>query len=311
MLTTPVVRLLKTQVPDAEVHFLTKQKHVCLLEANPYIDQIHFFNKKLDEIIPALKKEKFEAVIDLHHNLRSMKVKYSLSAPAYSFRKLNFEKWLLVNLKVDKLPNIHIVERYLETLSQFEITNDGQGLDYFIPEKETFNTGDLPESFQQGFIAVILAGTYFTKRLPAEKYMSLLKNEKYRFLLLGGHEENLVAEKIVETCSTNVINFCGQLTINQSASIVQQAKLVISNDTGLMHIAAAFRKKILSVWGNTVPQLGMHPYLPADGSRMLEVAGLKCRPCSKLGKHECPKNHFRCMNEISEAALINWVNNNY
>ena len=282
------------------------------MEANPYIDRIYSFEKRLDEVIPALKKENYDCVIDLHHNIRSLKVKYSLRpAKSFSFKKLNFEKWLLINFKIDKLPNIHIVERYLETLKSFGILDDGKGLDYFIPEQEKFNTDELPAGFHEGYIALILAGTYFTKRLPAGKYLPLISNPGYRFVLLGGESEKEIAQSIMSVASGNVVDYCGQLTINQSASLVEQARLVISNDTGLMHIAAAFRKKILSVWGNTVPQLGMHPYLPAEGSKMLEVNGLKCRPCSKLGKNECPKKHFQCMNNISEQSLIDWVKSNY
>ena len=311
VLTTPVVRQLKQQFEGAEVHFLTKQKHRCLLEANPYIDQLYSFDKKLDEVIPSLKKEKYDYIIDLHHNIRSLKIKRSLGIPSFSFKKLNFEKWLLVNFKIDKLPNLHIVDRYLETLNSFGINDDGKGLDYFIPESENFDVTQLPDSFQKGYIALILAGTYFTKRLPAEKYFSLIEHKNFNFVLLGGNSEQEMAEKIMAGAGSNVVNLCGKLSINQSASVVSQARLVISNDTGLMHIAAAFQKKILSVWGNTVPQLGMHPYLPGEGSRMLEVKGLKCRPCSKLGKHECPKKHFECMNRISEASILNWVEKNY
>ncbi len=294
-----------------EIHFLTKQKHRCLLEANPYISKIYSFEKKLEEVVPSLKAENYDSIIDLHHNLRSLKIKRSLPCRSFSFKKLNFEKWLLVNFKIDKLPNIHIVERYLDTVKSFGIKDDGKGLDYFIPEAEKFDVNSLPGGFQNNFIAIILGGTYFTKRLPAEKYKPLIGNQQYKFVLLGGDSEAEMAQSIMAGAGENVVNFCGKLNINQSASLVEQARLVISNDTGLMHIAAAFRKKILSVWGNTVPQLGMHPYLPAEGSRMLEVNGLKCRPCSKLGKHECPKKHFNCMNLIPESALTNWLEKNF
>lgn len=296
---------------DVEIHFLTKQKHHCLLEANPYLDKIYSFEKKLDEVIPLLKSEKYDYIIDLHRNIRSLKVKRALRGKSFTFKKLNFEKWLLVNFKIDKLPNIHIVERYLETLKSFGIRDDANGLDYFIPEIEKFNINELPEHFQHGFVAIILAGTYFTKRLPAEKYLPLIRNKHYNFVLLGGNNETEMAQSIIDVAGENVIDFCGKLSINQSASLVEQARLVITNDTGLMHIAAAFRKRILSVWGNTVPQLGMHPYLSAEGSKMLEVNGLKCRPCSKLGKHECPKKHFNCMNQIPESSIVDWVAGNY
>jgi ADP-heptose:LPS heptosyltransferase len=311
VLTTPVVRQLRTQLQDSEVHFLTKQKYRCLLEGNPYINHLYSFEKTLDEVIPALKKENYDFVIDLHRNLRSLRIKNSLRVKSFSFEKLNFKKWLLVNLKIDKLPDIHIVERYLDTLKSFGIKNDRKGLDYFIPEQEKFDINNLPAGFQEGYIVLALAGTYFTKQLPAEKYLPLVNNSQYRFVLLGGTTEKKAAQSIMSAAGDNVVDYCGQLSINQSASLVGQARLVISNDTGLMHIAAAFRKKILSVWGNTVPQLGMYPYLPAEGSEILEVKGLKCRPCSKLGKHKCPKKHFKCMNNISAQSLVNWVERNY
>lgn len=311
VLTTPVVRQLRKQLEDVEIHFLTKQKHRCLLEANPYINKIYSFEKKLDEVVPLLKLENYDYIIDLHRNIRSMRVKMALKGKSFSFKKLNFEKWLLVTFKIDKLPNIHIVDRYLETIGSFGIKDDKQGLDYFIPEQEKFNISELPEGFQNGFVAVILAGTYYTKRLPVEKYLPLINNKRFNFVLLGGKNEIGMAQSIVEVTGENVVNLCGRISINQSASLVEQARLVISNDTGLMHIAAAFRKKILSVWGNTVPQLGMHPYLSAEGSKILEVNGLKCRPCSKLGKHECPKKHFNCMNQIPESSLVDWVIGNY
>jgi ADP-heptose:LPS heptosyltransferase len=262
VLTTPVVRQLRTQLQDSEVHFLTKQKYRCLLEGNPYINHLYSFEKTLDEVIPALKKENYDFVIDLHRNLRSLRIKNSLRVKSFSFEKLNFKKWLLVNLKIDKLPDIHIVERYLDTLKSFGIKNDRKGLDYFIPEQEKFDINNLPAGFQEGYIVLALAGTYFTKQLPAEKYLPLVNNSQYRFVLLGGTTEKKAAQSIMSTAGDNVVDYCGQLSINQSASLVGQARLVISNDTGLMHIAAAFRKKILSVWGNTVPQLGMLP-LPA------------------------------------------------
>ena len=101
----------------------------------------------------------------------------------------------------------------------------------------------------------------------------------------------------------NVLNACGLYNITQSASIVKQSKVVISHDTGLMHIAAAFSKKIISVWGNTVPEFGMYPYQPDPDSMIIQIENLKCRPCSKLGFKKCPKKHFRCMNDINTEQV--------
>jgi len=79
----------------------------------------------------------------------------------------------------------------------------------------------------------------------------------------------------------------------------------------MMHIAAAFRKKILSFWGNTVPKFGMYPYKPHPASRIMEVKGLPCRPCSKLGYASCPKKHLRCMNDQDIAGAVTWIRENY
>ena len=107
-----------------------------------------------------------------------------------------------------------------------------------------------------------------------------------------------------------VFNSCGYYNISQSASLIRQATAVLTNDTGLMHVAAAFHKPIVSVWGNTIPGFGMYPYLPGkfkSDSMIAEVKGLSCRPCSKLGFTECPKKHFKCMNQIEVDPVVDFL----
>lgn len=311
VLTSPVLRCLKTQFPDAEVHFLTKKRNVDLLQANPYIDKILLFDHSLSDVVQALKSENYDYIIDLHNNLRSLAVKLRLKVKSYSFNKLNFRKVLLTKLKMDMMPKGHIVDRNLGTLRHFNIVNDGKGLEYFIPEADEFPMSQLPDNFRKGYVALVLAGTYPTKKLPVEKYKKLIAESSISFVLLGGKSERSMASSILAWNTGNVVDFTGKLRINQSASLVKNARLVISNDTGLMHIAAAFHKRILSVWGNTSPELGMFPYLPGEGSEILEIKGLPCRPCSKLGYDECPKKHFRCMNDIPETRIIDWVNREF
>ena len=295
------------QYPSAEVHFLTKKRNADLLQANPYIDKIQLYDGSISNLISDLKAEKYDYIIDLHNNLRSLAVKFSLNAQSYSFNKLNFRKLLFTRFGINTMPDKHIVDRAMETLRSFNIENDGKGLDYFIPDGDEFLQDELPENFRSGYIALVLAGTYTTKKMPVAKYRNLISGSNVPFVLLGGKSERILASEILDWNTGNVVDFTGQLRINQSASLVKKALLVISNDTGLMHIAAAFRKKILSVWGNTSPEFGMYPYLPGKGSEMIEVKGLGCRPCSKLGYRKCPKKHFRCMNDIQEDKIIDWV----
>ncbi len=311
VLTSPVVRCLKKQVPGAEIHFVVKQKHAPIVRANPYIDKIHLYRENLNELISALQKEKFHFIIDLHQNFRSHQIKTRLKKPARSLKKLNLRKYMLTRLKINFLPEKHIVDRYMDTLSEFDVTYDGKGLDYFIPENENFHRSKLPESFRNGFVAFAIAGTYPTKKLPSGKVLEICQKIDSPVILLGGKEELKEGKRIEAQSKGNVFNLAGKTTLNQSAGLVRDSRLVLTNDTGLMHIAAAFKKKILSFWGNTVPEFGMTPYQPDPASRLMEVKNLKCRPCSKLGYPKCPKKHFRCMNDLNMEEAIQWIKKNF
>ena len=299
VLTTPIIRCIKQQIQGVEIHYITKQKFSSVIEANPYIDKIHSIKDSIFEITDELKKENFDYVIDLHHNIRTLKLKWILGKKSFSFRKLNWEKFLMVYFKINKLPKLHIVDRYFETLHSIGVKNDSKGLDYFISEKDIVNISSyLPAHFQDGYTVLVVGGSYFTKQIPINKLKEFCELSSKPLVLLGGKEDVLNSEEVHQAFLGKTINLCGQLNINQSASIIQQAQKVITSDTGLMHIAAAFKKNIMSVWGNTIPEFGMGVYLPSNESKIVEVKNLSCRPCSKLGHHSCPKKHFKCMNDI-------------
>lgn len=307
VLTSPVIRCIKKQLPNAEVHYITKKIFKEIVENNPYIDKLHCFDGNLRKILSDLKKENFDYIIDLHHNLRSFILKGKLGIKSFSINKLNLEKWLMVNLKVNKLPHVHIVDRFFQTVKDLNVTNDGEGLDYFIPDHDIVELSTLPESHQKGYIALVIGAKHATKKLPLHKIIALCKQINKPVLMLGGKEDKATGDKVFYGVGSKVYNTCGIYNLNQSASLVQQADKVITHDTGMMHIAAAFKKDIISIWGNTIPAFGMYPYYPSnekkDKSRIIEVRDLPCRPCSKLGFKECPEQHFKCMEEIDEKKI--------
>lgn len=307
VLTTPVIRCLKNQLPGCEIHFLTKSSFLQVVEPNPYIDQIHLLNDNLEELISRLKSEKFDFIADLHNNLRSRKVTLSLGVPSKSFSKLNIRKWLFVNLKWRLMPDVHIVDRYLETVSSLGIINDNQGLDFFIKPGTETALQQLPEFMNSGFVALVIGAKHATKKLPVSQLKLLVRQLKYPVLLVGGPEDEATGNEISSGQEQRVFNGCGKFSLAASAFLVSRAGLVITHDTGLMHIAAAFGKKIISVWGNTVPEFGMYPYLKKGSGQsvIIENRELNCRPCSKIGYQKCPKKHFKCMNDLdmNELAL--------
>jgi ADP-heptose:LPS heptosyltransferase len=307
VLTSPVVRCLKQQLKNSEIHFFTKKSFVSLVQNNQNIDKVFSFEKEVNEVLPELKKENYDWVIDLHHNLRSMQVKRALGKPSKSFNKLNIEKWLLVNFKINTLPKKHIVDRYFETIIHLGVKNDLKGLDFFINAENEIDISSLSKEFHNGYLAFVIGAKHNTKKLPVEKIISICKKLNCPVVLIGGKEDFEVGKEIearVKNQESRILNTCGNFNLQQSASLIKQAERVITHDTGMMHIAAAFQKNIISVWGNTVPEFGMYPYMPGKESQIVEVKNLSCRPCSKIGFEKCPKGHFKCMNEIDEAAFI-------
>lgn len=315
VLTSPVIRCLKNQMHgEVEIHYLIRKKFYDVLKAHPLVAKFHIVEpgNLRTEVIPRLKDENFDYVIDLHNNLRSFQVKKMLGKLAFTVNKVNIQKWVMVNFKWNVLPKNHIVDRYLDTVKPFGIKNDGLGLDYFIPPEDAIDIRTLPTAHQNGFIAIVIGGNYFTKKLPAEKILGICRKIKLPLVLLGGREDAETGESILKEYQKTMpetpnflFNACGKYNINQSASLISQAKKVITHDTGLMHIAAAFRKEIISVWGNTIPEFGMYPYYGRSEIRnpKFEIHNLPCRPCSKLGFAKCPKKHFKCMRLQDEDEI--------
>jgi len=310
VLTTPVIRCLKNQVDGAVVHYLTKDQYAGILEPNPYVDKIWLYKNNMKELLAQLKAEEFDYIIDLHHNIRTLRIKSKLRKLSFSFDKLNIEKWLLVNLKINKLPDKHIVDRYLDTVKIFDVENDQLGLDYFLQKEESDSADPIILAIPSKYVLLVIGAQHETKKATPEKLAEICDKLNFSVVISGGKNDQILAGSILNKLiiNRNVIDTTGKLSLNQSAQLVKNAEVVITHDTGLMHIAAAFKKKILSVWGNTIPEFGMSPYFADPESRIFEVKGLKCRPCSKIGHQSCPKKHFRCMKDQNSEEIAEWAN---
>lgn len=309
VLTTPVIRCIFQQVKEVEVHFLTKKRFASIIESNPYISKVYTIESRVSEVINDLKKEKYDHIIDLHKNLRSGLVLTNLLKPYTAFNKLNFEKWLMVKFKINRLPNVHIVDRYMQAASFLGISIDNKGLDFFIPESEEVSFDGPLSILKQGYIAVVIGGNHKTKILPAEIVTDIVLQLNHPVAILGGKEDAERGSFIERNSNGKAINLCGTYSLMESASIVKQSLAVLTNDTGLMHIAAAFNKPIASVWGNTIPEFGMYPYVRTGTPVLIaQVNDLKCRPCSKLGYPECPLKHFKCMKDQNREEIVSFLN---
>ena len=309
VLTTPVVRCIKKQLTGVEVHYATKKSFADIVSLNPYIVKIHLLGESLPELVKNLKAENFDLVIDLHHNLRTLRIKRALGVKSHSFNKLNWQKWLLVNLKINKLPTVHIVDRYLDTTKSLGIKNDHEGLDFFYSANDAAKACDLLSNSSESYVAVVLGANHATKQLPIDKVVTLCQ-ELIKLnatpVLVGGKGETALAQQVINQVGLDspLINLVGQTSLGTSAAVINLCKAVFTNDTGLMHIAASLKKPVITYWGNTTTAFGMYPYLTQHFNS--EVEDLSCRPCSKIGYNKCPKGHFKCMNDQKLEESLSW-----
>jgi ADP-heptose:LPS heptosyltransferase len=305
VLTTPVLRSLKKS-GDCEIHYLTKESYREVLAGNPYIDRLFCIRRDVSELKDELRNQHYDHVIDLHKNLRSWRTLLALKRPFSSFNKLNKKKWLYVNFRINLLPDVHIAERYLEAAAFAGVKYDGGGLDFYIDE-ETDVRMMLPPAFRKKYVCIVAGAKQYTKRIPASLISRLAEGLKLPVVLLGGREDSTLAEEISDASPEKVFNACGMFSLQGSAALIRDSALVITADTGLMHIAAALKKPVITLWGNTVHAFGMYPLLPDDLGHLsaeFEINGLQCRPCTKLGYSRCPKKHFNCMMQHDVEAIL-------
>jgi len=305
--TTPVVRCLKKQLPDAEIHFLTKPAFKYIYDNNPYLDRLLLLKPTLSETIEEIKAEKYDYIIDLHNNLRTSLIKLRTGIKSSTYKKQRLRKWLSLKFNLKLVPPVHLVERYLKTVKFLGVKNDGKPIDYYVKTKHDLKKL-LPPTHQEKYVAFVIGATHFTKRMPNEKIISICRQINQPVVLLGGEDVKANGTEIANAIGNNIYNACGITSLDESVFLVSKAEKTIGFDTGLTHIAEAFDKPIASIWGGTVPELlGVQPYMVKNA----EVIGINisCRPCSKFGLEKCPLGHFKCMKDIPDDTVVNFANN--
>ncbi len=304
LLTTPVLRALKKKYIGSEIHFLVKQQFVDAVRFNPNISNLFIYNPdKIHDLIRELKSANYNFVIDLQNNFRSRKITRSLGIRTYRFSKPTFKKMLLVKLKINLLKDLKsIPERYAEAVDSLEL--DSKGLDLFYPDNIV---SQIPE--QEKYIGFCPGAQHFTKRWLPEYFIELgklLKEIGFKIVVFGGSSDKSICEEISNgiTGSLNLQNYNDLL---QTAVNMKKCKLIVSNDSGLMHTAAAVGVPLISILGSSIKEFGFSPF--GVQNVILENNSLNCRPCSHIGRAECPKGHFKCMKELTPQLIFDQLQN--
>jgi len=295
ILTTPIIRCLKQQL-NSEIDFLTKNKYERLLVRNPNIRDIFALTDSSEYIMQILRSKEYDFVVDLQNNLKSFKLRLALGAKSFVFSKENLKRYILIYFGIDLLNN-HIVDRYFKTVNKLNVYNDNKGLDYFLPD-----SFDINFNIDQDYICWCIGGAHERKKLSVIQISDVISQLEIPVILIGASNEKALSTEIIASIkSDNVYDFCGETSIEESAYLVKNSSLVLTNDTGMMHIASAFDNPIISFWGCTKPSLGFGAYMPKNISESV-ITHLSDKPCSKHGKY-CKFESKGCIKEIASEDI--------
>ncbi len=311
VLTFPVVRALKVAFPACQIDYVTKKNFKSLLAACQGLENIFVLEQSLLDLKKQIDFKEYDAVLDLHHNLRTLLLTAFTGAKVYRFPKNNWQKWLLTRFKMKPKRRIHVVERYLKTLNTaFGLEIKAPQGNYDVPVQDQFLIEQEIGFKPKEFLAFAIGAQFATKRLPTDLMIDLIKKVQAPVVLLGGKEDASVAQEIQSALpEQQIISMAGKLSIHASAWLVQNAAALLTHDTGLMHIGASFDLPIHLIWGNTTRDFGMYPLRPEQAKCFhYEVEDLSCRPCSKIGHQRCPKGHFDCMRQQDLNQIAKQLN---
>ena len=318
ILSSPLLRGLRASAgSSARIDFVVKKQYAELVKFNHHLSIVHEYDEAtglggLRRLGEELRAEQYELVVDIHNNLRTKYLrKQCEGAEIVQVRKQEVERWLLVHLKKNLYKNIvPVAERYLETVTRFNVVNDGKGLEVFIPDEIQFGVtgrmGSLRLHRYRKVIGICPGAKHFTKRWQPEKFAELAtrlcREYEAKIFIFGGVEDHQACTEMAAVIAQgageeSVSNFAGSFSLLETAAAMEYCDLIITNDTGLMHLAAARQKKILAIFGSTVKEFGFYPY--GTESVVMERNDLSCRPCSHIWRSSCPEKHFRCMNDIA------------
>ena len=316
VLTSPLVRVLRQRYPSSKIDFVVQKKYAELIRFNPNLNLCYEFDSTkgfpdLRSLKAKIRKEGYDIIIDIHNNFRSRYLRANIGASkVVTINKRIFERIMLVKFKKSYYRGIvSVADRYIEPMQSFGIQNDGRGLELFIPKEIRNNVKIIlaQEGIQsdENIIGFCQSSKHVTKCWPFERFaefgIRLAKEWNKPIVLFGGPEDAQKCAMIVQLIQAKlenhpIIDFSGKLSLLETAEMMKACNVILTNDSGLMHIAAAMKRKIVAIFGSTVEEFGFYPI--GTECIVLNKQSLKCRPCSHIGLDSCPKKHFCCMMDI-------------
>jgi heptosyltransferase-2 len=317
ILTTPLVRALRARHPEAEIVYLTRPAFAPLVADHPACVEVLRFDpgsESLGDLATRLRAREFTHLLDLHGVTRTRLLRVLVPGNWRGYSKRRGARWMLVHTKRDVYRDtVPEAERFFEAARDLDVKPDGGPAEVGIRAAAAASGAAWLASHGLGsrpLAALAPGAAHFTKRWPTEYWEGLsgsLVAQGYDVAVLTGGDFREEGALIAAAGGAHAASTAGALGLQETAAVLRASQVVVSGDTGLMHLATAVGTRVVALFGPTVKQFGFFPY--RSPSTVLEVA-LACRPCSAQGGPACPLGHHRCLREIPVSAVVNGVRGN-
>jgi lipopolysaccharide heptosyltransferase II len=309
LLTTPLLRAIRHSHPGARVTVVTKRAYLPLLSHNPHVHRVIGLapGRSLTSLATELRGDQYTDLLDLHDNLRSRILRLLVPGRWRSYPKHRLARWLLVHAKRNRYRDRRPVpERYFSAARHLQVVPDGAPPEFFIGreaiEEATAWLGSAGLASAAKIVALAPGAAHATKRWPLEHWRALIDRvvaDGLPIMILGGPDDAGIAAELAAGRS-GVVNAAGRFGLQGTGALLQRASVLVSGDTGVMHMATGVGAPVVALFGPTVEAFGFFPYTRV--ARVVELP-LSCRPCSTQGGPRCPLGHHRCMIDIHAGAV--------
>jgi len=305
LLTTPLVRALHRRHPDAELYFVTKRAMAPLVVENPHLTQVIELapQERITDLARRLRAVRPTHGLDLHGSLRSKALRWLVPCQWSGYSKRKFARTTLIATKINIYgKHVPVAERYFEAAraARLDVQPDGGPPEFFLaPAARAHITHWLAEAgLDQTPVAVIAPGAaHATKRWPIQHWRALIQRLQQLGLGIVAVGGPGIDRELAAALEPSVINVAGEFTLQETGACLARATVLISGDTGVMHMATGLGTRVVALFGPTVKPFGFFPYTPPARATVLE-RDLSCRPCSAMGSDRCPLGHHRCLEDV-------------
>ncbi len=316
ILTSPFIRVLRKKFPEAFIDFVIKEEFTELMSTNPNLNDVIPYDKRsgvggLKKIKKYIRSNNYNLIIDLHKNYRSVYLRsFSGASQVVRYKKDYIKRQLLVWFGINRFNSITpVYKKYFLAGNSLGLVYDGGGTEVFVPEKEQKKMRSMLErrgyNFDRPLVIICPGAGFATKRWKPEGYVKaadeLAEKHKAFIGLLGGSDDVELCESIIKNMKGRAVNLAGEISLIGSAALLRESSIVITNDTGMLHLAQAQKRPVVGIYGPTTKELG---YFPLTEKSFVIQHDISCRPCTHNGSQKCPKKHFKCMEEIKTEEII-------